>query len=222
VIERRCSEPGCDRPLGPHALPTKKTCSDACRSKRSRRIANARKKGGQNHAFPNELQGLLQADAGKIEDAAMEVMRDELKPVVREALTDDVLRAIQDLVNLTPLVVEKIREDIEQDSDTTLRQRAYSLVAKYTLGNASVAPPPTDPAAAGMHVTFMMPRPGDTSAPTIEAQSDSDAVELKKCRDCEQDKPTTEFEANSDRCTQCHTALQAKVQERFGEPGDDD
>jgi hypothetical protein len=217
VIERRCSEPGCGNPLGPHALPTKKTCSDACRSKRSRRIAAARKQGGQNRAHPEELQHIYQADAGKIEDAAMEVMRDELKPVVREALTDDVLRAIQDLVNLTPLVVEKIREDIEQTSDTTLRQRAYSLVAKYTLGNASVAPPPTDPAAAGMHVTFMMPRPGDQTPVAIEAQADSDAVELKRCRDCEQEHLATDFVANSDRCSQCHAELQAKVQERFGD-----
>lgn len=147
----------------------------------------------------------------------MEVMRDELKPIVREALTDEVLHAIQALVNLTPLVVDKIKDDIEQDDDKTLRQRAYSLVAKYTLGNASVAPPPTDPAAAGMTVNFLMPRPGDQTPVAIEAQADSDAVELKRCRDCEQDKPATAFEANSDRCTQCHSALQAKVQARFGD-----
>lgn len=217
MIERRCSEPGCGKPLGPHALPTKKTCSAACRSKRARRIAAARKKGGQNRGFPEELQPLYQADKGKIEDAAMEVMRDELQPVVREALTDDVLRAIQDLVSLTPLVVAKIREDIEQDKDTTLRQRAYSLVAKYTLGNASVAPAPTDPAATGMTVNFLMPRPGDQTPATIEAQSDSEAVELKKCVECTQEHPTTDFVANSDRCTTCHAALQAKVQARFGD-----
>lgn len=193
------------------------TCSDSCRSKRSRRLKRQRKKAGQARAHPAELQGIYQADTGQIEDVAMEVMRDELKPVVREALTDDVLRAIQDLVHLTPLVVQKIREDIEQSSDPTLRQRAYSLVAKYTLGNASVAPAPLEQSAQGMQVTFVMPRPGDTSPAATETPADGDAVELKKCRDCETDKPATDFEGNSDRCLECHQSLQARVQERFGE-----
>ncbi|MGZ6878388.1 MAG: hypothetical protein ACXVGB_00620 [Mycobacteriaceae bacterium] len=194
----------------------RKTCSQACRHKRSRRIAKARKQGGQNRAHPPELQPLYQADQGKIEDAAMEVMRDELKPVVREALTDDVLRAIQDLVHLTPLVVEKITEDLKQDDDKVLRQRAYTLLAKYTLGNPSVAPPPPEQAAQGMQVTFVMPRPGDSTPALTEPQSDGDAVEVRNCMECKQDKPDTEFVGNSDRCTQCHQTLQARVRERFG------
>jgi hypothetical protein len=210
VAERRCSE--CPRPLGPHAPPNRKTCSDSCRSKRSRRLKRSRKKGGQNRAHPEELQALYQADAGKIEDAAMEVIRDEVRPVVREALTDDVLRSIQDLVNLTPTIVAKIRDDIEQDADKTLRQRAYTLVAKYTFGNPSVAPPPTDPGQQGLVVHFNMPRPGDTSTPTPEAQ---DVVELRHCVECDTDKPSDEFVGSSERCTDCHAVLQAKVAERF-------
>lgn len=149
----------------------------------------------------------------------MEVMREELQPVVREALTDNVLRSIQDLVALTPTVVAKIKEDLEQEADPTLRQRAYTLVAKYTLGHPSVAPPPLDQAATGIVVNFQMPRPGDATPSAIEAPQHSDAVELRKCVECTQDKPTTEFVGNSDRCTQCHEALQARVAERF--PGDD-
>lgn len=143
----------------------------------------------------------------------MEVMREELKPVVREALTDDVLVAIQNLVNLTPAVVAAITEDIAQTSDKTLRQRAYTLVSKYTLGNPSVAPPPIEQAATGIVVNFQMPRPGDATA---EVEQHSDAEELKTCVECKQDKPVTGFVANSDRCTQCHEQLQAKVLERFG------
>lgn len=147
----------------------------------------------------------------------MEVMREELKPVVREALTDDVLRAIEDLVGLTTDVVAAIKDDILQTDDKTLRQRAYSLVAKYTLGNASVAPAPLDPGAQGMTVNFLMPRPGDATPASIEAQSDGTAVELKPCVECKQEHPLTDFVANSDRCTKCHSELQAKVQERFGD-----
>jgi hypothetical protein len=172
--------------------------------------------GGKNRAHPAELQPIYQADKGTIKDAAMEVMRDELKPVVREALTDDVLRAIEKLVHLTPAVVDAIQEDLEQDDDKTLRQRAYTLLAKYTLGNPSVAPPPPEQAAQGMQVTFVMPRPGDTTTAAIEPQSDSDAVELRTCIECKTDKPSQDFVGNSDRCTQCHDDLQARVQERFG------
>lgn len=193
------------------------TCSDSCRSKRSRRLKRQRKKAGQARAHPDELQGLYQADTGKIEDVAMEVMRAEVQPVVREALTDDVLRAIQDLVHLTPLVVQKIREDIEQTSDPTLRQRAYTLVAKYTLGHPSVAPAPLEQSAQGMNVTFVMPRPGDTSPAGVEAPADGEAVELKKCMECSQEKPATEFVAASNKCIECYESLQRDVTERFGE-----
>jgi hypothetical protein len=210
VAERRCSE--CGGPLGPHAPINRKTCKDACRSKRSRRLKASRKRAGQNRAHPPELQPLYQADTGKIEDVGMEVMREEIRPVVREALTDDVLRSIEDLVNLTPLVVSKIKEDIEQDTDKTLRQRAYSLVAKYTLGNPAVAPAAQDPAQAGLTVHFNMPRPGDTSTPGLEAP---EVIELRHCTECNADKPASEFVGASERCQSCHDELQRRVHERF-------
>jgi hypothetical protein len=215
VIERRCSE--CGGPLGPHAQSNRKTCSGPCRSKRSRRLKAAKQRAGKARAHPEELQPLYQADKGSIQDAAMEVMREEVRPVVREALTQDVLLAIQDLVNLTPTIVEKIKDDLEQDKDPTLRQRAYTLVAKYTLGNASVAPPPPEQAAQGLTVNFMMPRPGDETSTTEDPQEHGEAVELRTCTECKEDHPDSAFVAGSDRCTTCHEALQAKVAERFGD-----
>lgn len=199
----------------PGARPTQKTCSPACRAKRSRRMKRARTEAarvaGEANALPEHLQALSHAAHGEAKHVAHELLKEEMKPVVREAITEDVLKAVNDLVALTPTMVAAIQEDL-QSNDKILRQKAYSLLARYTLGNPSVAPASAAAQPAPMQVIFQLPRPGDDGAPVaVEA----DAEELRTCMECHETKPAGAFVANSERCQGCHDALQEKVRARF-------
>lgn len=195
------------------ANPKAKTCSDACRGRRSRRLARQRKKSGQNRALPDHQKAMSQAVRKEVGDTMKDVVREELRPVVREAITEDVLRAAQDLVNLTPTMVGAITEDLNS-SDKILRQRAYTLLAKYTLGNQSIAPAQATPSTQPMQVNFVLPRPSDTGAPQDAPVA---AVELRECIECHTDKPDDQFVGSSNRCVDCHREVEARVRARFGE-----
>lgn len=215
-MERICSE--CSAPLGPHATPTKKTCSKSCRDKRGRRIKRqeeeSNRKRSQARLLPEHLQPLK---AKELKDVAHDVMKEELRPVVREALTDDVLRSVERLIRLTPRMIDCIEEDLHS-VDTTIRQRAYTLLARYTLGNPSVAPAPEDPGAQGMTVVFNLPRPGDTEAPEVSVtEAPYDEINVKPCNECAVHKPLGDFEAGSDRCKECHERFREGVLARYGE-----
>lgn len=204
---KKCSECGASLAGRPSLT---KTCSQACRAKRSRRIRRAQKeRGKQLNALP-EHQAVMRDIVRKTPDIAHEVMKAELAPIVREAITDDVMRSVKDLVGLTPKMVAAIEMDLESPDDR-VRQKAYELVARYTFGNPSVAPQPQTPANAPMQVFFQMPRPGDADEP-VEAQVE----ELRTCVECGDARPSGEFVGNSTRCQECHDKLQAKVRERFG------
>lgn len=143
-------------------------------------------------------------------DMVHEVFKEELRPVVREAITEDVLRSVGQMMRLTPKMIELIERDMEDD-DPTVRQKAYTLLARYTLGNASVAPAPAEQAQAPMQVVFNLPRPG-SDAPDVPEE----AVELRECCECHQHKPEDAFVANSERCVDCHQEVQDRVHARFG------
>lgn len=184
---------------------------------RARRIKNAKRDAArrvnEKKAY-TDAQVQIANTVAASEDVVRDVMRQEVTPIVREALTEDVMGSIRQLVSLTPKMIAAIEDDLANPDDN-VRQRAYTLLAKYTLGNPSVAPAPTTPATASpMQVFFEMPRPG--AQHQDDPIHDGDAVELKQCSECQAEKPTTEFVANSERCQDCHDRLQAKVQERFG------
>lgn len=207
-----CSE--CGKSLrGKPALA--KTCGPNHRAARSRRLTRERNERLAANLLkgdytPEQRQVADMVNASK--DVVRDVLRDEVTPIVREALTDDVLVGIRDLVRLAPKMIAAIEQDLT-NSDDNVRQKAYSLLAKYTLGNPSIAPAPTTPATAPMEIFFAMPRPGDTTAPTTEAT----ATELKTCVECQTEKDEALFVGNSDRCQDCHDSLQATVTERYGD-----
>jgi hypothetical protein len=91
-LPRRCSEfprPGCAEFLAKDAGPNAKTCSSACRSARARRIKSAKRGAGRK-------PDMTPAQQESLEDVAHEVMAAELQPVVREALTEENMRALRD------------------------------------------------------------------------------------------------------------------------------
>lgn len=195
-----------------------KTCSKSCRQKRSRRMAAQKKRAGQQspHAVP--VQPLREAVAGEVKDAIHSTAVEELRPLVREAMTDNVLDAIKTMVGLTPRAIEVLEEQMAS-TDETIAQRAATLFLKYTMGNPSVAPPPSEKAPTPMSVTFNIPRPGDTTPPG-PAQQHGDPVELRECGDCSQHKPDDEFVSGSDRCQACFDELQQDIVARFAKADD--
>lgn len=206
MARRRCSE--CGGPLPPTSAPTRKTCSDACRGKRSRRLKAARTRAGEAKAMPEHQKVLEERVRDEVNDAIGETVQKELEPVVREAITEDVLRAVEDLVALTPDVVAAIKEDLTGD-DPVLRQRAYSLIAKYTIGHPAILRPEDAEQGQQLVVNFGMPRPDSIEAEVQEPEATDiadDAIEeVKPCDRCGVDKPLAEFVVGSDRCKECYS-----------------
>lgn len=208
MATRRCSE--CGESLAGLAV-TAKTCSQECRQKRSRRLRRQKVDAAKAAAATPEQRELSQRARNEVTDAVRDVAREELRPVVREAITQEVLDAVASLVGLTPTAVEKIKEDLESD-DTTIRQRAYTLVTKYTIGHPAIMRPPEEEAARTLTVNFDLPRPEVESAVgTEDTVPDSvelvaDATEVKPCDNCGEDKPLDQFVAGSDRCQTCFDA----------------
>lgn len=217
---RRCSE--CNEPLvfpegheraGQPKPPGTKTCSDAHRQARARRLKRAQQAASSASKHAPEVRDIAAVARGEMKDVVHEVAKEELRPVVRDAMTEDVLRSIDRLVKLTPQAIDSLEEDLGS-ADETIRQRAYTLLLRYTMGNPSVAPPPKEQAAQGLQVVFNVPRPGDVPLPAEPAVS-VEHEELRQCGDCHESKPASAFVAGSSRCQDCFDTLQAKLAARF-------
>jgi hypothetical protein len=144
-------------------------------------------------------------------------MQEELRPVIREQITQETLRAIQGLVALTPVMVEAIGRDLEHP-DPVIRQRAYSVMARYTLGHTAIVTPPEEANRQSMTVIFDgMVRPGQSPNADIESMPPNADIETKTCNSCDVTKSADLFVENSDRCADCHDALQARMREVLGE-----
>lgn len=144
-------------------------------------------------------------------DMAREIVAEELAPVVREAITEDTIRALKQLVGLTPTIVEKLAEDIESD-DPTIRQKAYTLAAKYTFGHPAIVRPPEETDGQTLNVNFQLPRPGDDVV-EADAAVELEASEILQCDKCGEDKPLIQFVAGSHRCIACFEEQQKLAQE---------
>lgn len=206
AVARVCSE--CGKPLEGKA-PSAKTCSVKCRQARARR----RKHVNDEVAHQAE-EGVGQVIAREHDTVIERVLHQELQPVVREAINDDVLRAIEKMVGLTTRAVQTLAEDLESE-DAVIRQRAASLVVKYTVGHPALVRP-TEEHHEQLVVNVGLPRPDDVlqiepeSADVIEVEE-----ETKICDICHQEKPESEFESGSDRCTQCHQEWRNRIMAQF-------
>lgn len=212
TLARTCSE--CPNTLAGKP-PQTKTCGDACRLKRSRRIRRANQEveefAERNNAGAAEIAAIVRREAP---DVVTKVMREQLQPIVREALTEDVLRAVSDMVGLTPAAVAALNEDLESE-DATVRQRAYSLVIKYTVGHPALVKP-IDAEHGQLVVNFNLPRPeGGGSEEHTDAEL-PEIQELRVCDRCGEEKDADELVAGSSRCLSCFAADKARILEQFG------
>lgn len=187
------------------------TCGPAHRSARARRLKREAKARGGDKRSQHVAEV---SDALKNGDALHEAAVDEFRPLVREAMTESVLQGIDRLIQATPTALAALEADLTNPDDT-IRQRAYTLLLKYTMGNPSVAPPSQQAAPAGLTVQFNLPRPGDDPAATTSVPVE--AEELRSCEDCGAEKSSGEFVAGSNRCQVCHDGMRSMLQERFGD-----
>lgn len=198
-----------------------KMCSPKCRVRKSRRLAAGKSVDPEQHAKAQARMAEAErlADEGALA-IAQDVIRQELTPVIREHLTEGIMRSIGELVDLTPLMVAALKDDLtaqelvlddkfhpilDDDNmpmyrvDKARRQRAVAIVAKYTIGSPGLAPQ-ADSKPQPISVNFGgMPRP------------DWDAEEPEReCDTCREFKAEDEFENDSPRCREC----QAKIKDR--------
>lgn len=145
-----------------------------------------------------------QAEGADPVGLAIELFKEELKPHVREAITDDTIKAVRSLVTLTPQLVESLGKDL-LSTDPVARGRAQALVAKYTLGFLD----PEKEAASRPLVINMghMPTPGAPERPDTIADSDT----VQQCDRCEEAKTLDHFEPGATRCNECQAEIKAAV-----------
>jgi hypothetical protein len=150
----------------------------------------------------------------ELPDVAHRVIEEEIRPVVRESITADTLRAISKMVALTPHAVAAIQEDLLSDNEV-VRQRAYTLIMKYTVGHSALVQPPDQDRTQPLQIHFDLPRPTDAPDPEPDEPEPEveDAEVVRECDTCRADKPESDFVANSDRCVECY----GKQQERAAE-----
>lgn len=201
-----------------------KLCSPKCRVRKSRRKSAGR------HATPAmaakaEARAEMAervADEGAIA-IAQDIIRAELTPVVREHLTESVMRSIGELVELTPLMVAALKDDLtalepvlddrnhlvlDEDGhtmyrvDKARRQRAVAIVAKYTVGSPGLAP-------QAEH----KPQPLSVSFGNLPRPDWDNAVPERECDLCKEWKPEDEFDAGAPRCRGCQDTITGRAVE---------
>lgn len=209
-LAHRCSE--CGKPL---ENPIAKTCSNACRKSRGRRIARDKKRAGAANALPDHQKVIADVTRGIAPDVAHEVAKEEIRPIVREALTQDVLHAIGQLVNLTPLAVNALAQDLVSQDDK-LRQKATELLLRYTVGHPAIAPTQQNHQQP-MQVVLTWPGQEQTAAVAAGTAPElaAPAEDVVECMECHEHKPRAAMYLDSERCKDCHEAVLAKVREKF-------
>src|SRR5690349_7321614 len=134
--------------------------------------------------YTPEQKEIADAVSGEALNVAHEVAKEELRPIVRAAITDDTLRAIDKLVGLTGRMIDALEEDLDAD-DMVIRQRAYTLGLKYTVGHQAIVRPDSDTAGQQLVVQFNLPRPGGAGeTQEQEAAVELEATEVRTCDTC--------------------------------------
>lgn len=165
------------------------------------------------HAHTSDIAKLV---GTRREEIIRETFIEELRPVVREAIDEEAVRAIKGMVGLAPTAVLVLEQDLQSDDPMT-RSKAAALVIKYTLGNPNVTPP-REGSMSGVTIINNLPDAGGpiNHTPVEEdALIDGEAVELRRCDTCNLDKPLEDFPGDGPRCATCLADRKAQVLETF-------
>lgn len=201
MAQRPCAACGKLLPEGTR----RKTCNAKCR-KRLQRMHN------QETGWPEaQKEAARQARAVDAVELAKEVFRQELTPIVREQITEEVVQSIAALMKLTPALVESLANDLFSN-DANTRTRAQAIVAKYTLGQAdSTSKTPKLVVNLGN-----MPDPSQDGGMKAIPVQDVDHREVRICERCEEEKDIKEFDGAAPRCRLCQEEIRQGMEARFG------
>lgn len=209
---RRCSE--CGGTLA-HKGPKALTCSDACRSARHRRLERDAAREQEEAQLPDDVRRIREQVRHESPGIIDKVLKQELRPIVREAITEETVRAINELVKLAPRAIQLIADDMESD-DALVRQKAYSLLLRYTVGHPAILAHEDTAAGAQINVHFDLPRP-DPDAITTDAVEIEPPEEDRECDLCHEVKPASQFVVNSSRCQSCFDNWKATIIEDYNQ-----
>jgi hypothetical protein len=204
-----------------HKRSDAKSCGDAkCQRALQRRPARltaaARDSAGALEAVQHETLEARRTTV--VQREVQREVRSLVGPVVREALTEDVMVAMADLIKLTPAAVATLRDHMDpsdpEDYDAVLAQKAATTVMRYTVGHSALVTPEAA-TAPQIVVNFDLPRPTDLDF-DAPATDEEDAVYLFECDVCHEELPVAERVAGADRCVDCHNKRKAAVLEQYG------
>lgn len=142
-----------------------------------------------------------------VEKAAQEELRAAIKPVVREALTEDVLQGINALVQALPLAIGTAIANLESD-DEAIRQQAATLIMRHSAGNKAIVPDVNQGKGNDLTIVFDLPRPASSAE---LGGGEDEVVETKECDSCHTVKPLGDFVGRSDRCIECFERMKNSV-----------
>lgn len=174
--------------------PQAKTCSQRCRRLRSKRQRDDNAAGRLNEE--------------NIGEVTKDVLRDELRPIVREAITDSVIRSIEDLIGHVPKAIEVAAKLLDSEDEKT-RFDAATLILRHTTGNKSVVPDVNAGQGTKLEVVLGLPRP----EASVEGVIEGEVISEKECDSCHNTKPLTEFVGGSDRCQTCYDKMQGLIKQ---------
>jgi hypothetical protein len=196
LAPRLCTE--CDNPVEGNRI----TCSDRCRKKRH---ARRRKTLPSRHSTPEAA-----------EKATQELLREELRPLIRETITQDLLDSIHNLVGSLPDAIAAAIEDLNAKGSSPevldRRQRAYTLLMRHSVGNANLVPDINEGKRQALTVHFDLPRPGGL----VHGEGGTETIQTKECDTCHAHKPIDDFVGSSDRCQVCFDRMRDAAKELLG------
>jgi hypothetical protein len=188
---KHCERPGCSNLL---TGKQKRFCSNACRA-----------------TYTHDARRRL------AESVALAEVREQVGPVVREALTDRVLEEIKVMTHLLPEALQTLQNNL-LDEDPKIRESAAALILKYTLGNQTIAPKPEQSAPA-FNISFGgMPMQGekmDAEDGSVLGDAVEEANHERQCQECGEVKDAAEFVGESPRCLACHDRIMDEIGGRF-------
>lgn len=212
-------------------------------------VGKQRRACGKPHS--QALRSRARSDRALLERQVMEhnvteAVSDEIvqkaREVTQEAMTKEVLKQIERFVYLIPNALNAIEKNLGSD-DPDIRQKAATTLLRYTMGNASVAPPSLEQQSSPLQVVFAVPRsdqagptPGGgvrplleppagavgipSGGPIIDVEStdldDNMTCEHRICMECGLEKCVDEFVGESPRCKDCDRRLKERVEKQFG------
>lgn len=208
-----CRNPKCGKSLAGKQA-SAKTCSSACRNAYNRILRQRKLTSEDKQRYEQSVAEASEIVGTGMIDIAKDVAHELVTPVIKDEIDRRGVReAINDMLDLTPLLVETLEQCLSHE-DPDIRLKAAKQVAQYTLGQGLHKTPEEEQENANqISIQFELPRPSNkVTAEVIEGSAyEFDQPVLKECGFCHEMKDSTEFLGEGIRCTACDRELRENI-----------